>query len=89
MLSMFGEYNLSLQCNVLKMENYTFFTTIHFNKLLYMYCTYKYKYGKLYANKHYLMYSKYSLKGTGTRDLIWLKGVSLERSWWVGLPEDL
>ena len=29
------------------------------------------------------------LKGTGTRDLIWLKVVSLERSWWVGLTEDL
>ena len=30
-----------------------------------------------------------SFKGTGTRDLIWLKVVSLERSWWVGLTEDL
>ena len=29
------------------------------------------------------------LKGTGTRHLIWLKVVSLERSWWVGLREDL
>ena len=29
----------------------------------------------------------YFLKGTGTRDLIWLKVVSLERSWWVGLTE--
>ena len=29
------------------------------------------------------------VKGTGTRDLIWLKVVSLERSWWVGLTEDL
>jgi len=29
------------------------------------------------------------IKGTGTRDLIWLKVVSLERSWWVGLTEDL
>ena len=28
-------------------------------------------------------------KGTGTQDLIWLKVVSLERSWWVGLTEDL
>ena len=28
------------------------------------------------------------LKGTGTRDLIWLKVASLERSW-VGLTEDL
>jgi len=25
------------------------------------------------------------LKGTGTRDLIWLKVVSLDRSWLVGL----
>ena len=30
-----------------------------------------------------------TFKGTGTRDLIWLKVVSLERSWWVGLTEDL
>ena len=29
------------------------------------------------------------LKGTGTRDLIWLKVVSLDRSWLVGLTEDL
>ena len=29
------------------------------------------------------------LKGTGTRDLILLKVVSLERSWWVGLREEL
>ena len=30
-----------------------------------------------------------SLKGTGTRDLIWLKVVSLDRSWLVGLTDDL
>ena len=30
-----------------------------------------------------------TLKGTGTRDLIWLKVVSLDRSWLVGLTEDL
>ena len=29
------------------------------------------------------------LKGTGTRDLIWLKVVSLDRSWLVGLRDDL
>ena len=27
-------------------------------------------------------------KGTGTRDLIWLKVVSLDRSWLVGLTGD-
>ena len=30
-----------------------------------------------------------NLKGTGTRDLIWLKVVSLDRSWLVGLTDDL
>ena len=29
------------------------------------------------------------LKGTGTRDLIWLKVVSLDRSWLVGLMDNL
>ena len=29
------------------------------------------------------------LKGTGTRDLIWLKVVSLDGSWLVGLTDDL
>ena len=29
------------------------------------------------------------LKGTGTRDLIWLKVASLDRSWLVGLTDDL
>ena len=29
------------------------------------------------------------IKGTGTRDLIWLKVISLDRSWLVGLTEDL
>ena len=29
------------------------------------------------------------LKGTGTQDLIWLKVVSLDRSWLVGLTDDL
>ena len=29
------------------------------------------------------------LKVTGARDLIWLKVVSLDRSWLVGLTEDL
>ena len=29
------------------------------------------------------------LKGTGTRDLIWLKVLSLDRSWLVGLTDDL
>ena len=29
------------------------------------------------------------LKGTGTRDLIWPKVVSLDRSWLVGLTEEL
>ena len=28
-------------------------------------------------------------EGTGTRDLIWLKVVSLDRSWLVGLMDDL
>ena len=28
-------------------------------------------------------------KGTGTQDLIWLKVVSLDRSWLVGLTDDL
>ena len=28
-------------------------------------------------------------KGTGTRDLIWLKVVSLDSSWLVGLTDDL
>ena len=28
-------------------------------------------------------------KGTGTRDLIWLKVVSLDRSWLVGLTDDI
>jgi len=35
------------------------------------------------------LFIELSLKGAGTRDLIWLKVVSLERSWWVGLTEDL
>ena len=30
-----------------------------------------------------------TLKGTGTRDLIWLKVLSLDRSWLVGLTDDL
>ena len=30
-----------------------------------------------------------NLKGTGTRDLIWLKVVSLDRPWLVGLTDDL
>ena len=30
-----------------------------------------------------------SFKGTGTRDSIWLKVVSLDRSWLVGLTDDL
>ena len=30
-----------------------------------------------------------TLKGTGIHDLIWLKVVSLERSWLVGLTDDL
>ena len=29
------------------------------------------------------------VKGTGTRDLIWLIVVSLDRSWLVGLTDDL
>ena len=29
------------------------------------------------------------IKGTGTRDLIWPKVVSLDRSWLVGLTDDL
>ena len=29
------------------------------------------------------------LKGTWTRDLIWLKAVSLDRSWLEGLTDDL
>ena len=29
------------------------------------------------------------IKGIGTRDLIWLKVVSLDRSWLVGLTDDL
>ena len=29
------------------------------------------------------------LKGTGTQDLIWLKVVSLDRSWLVGLTDDI
>jgi len=33
--------------------------------------------------------TSYLIKGTGTRDLIWLKVVSLDRSWLVGLTEDL
>ena len=28
-----------------------------------------------------------NLKGTGTRDFIWLKAVSLDRSWLVGLMD--
>ena len=28
------------------------------------------------------------VKGTGTRDLIWRKVVSLDRSWLVGLPDE-
>ena len=32
---------------------------------------------------------KASVKGTGTRDLIWIKVVSLDRSWLVGLTDDL
>ena len=30
-----------------------------------------------------------NLKGTGTQDLIWLKVVTLDRSWLVGLTDDL
>jgi len=29
------------------------------------------------------------LKGTGTQDLIWLKVVSLDRSWLEGLTDDI
>jgi len=29
------------------------------------------------------------IKGTGTQDLIWLKVVSLDRSWLVGLTDDV
>ena len=31
---------------------------------------------------------KVTFKGTGTQDLIWLKVVSLDRSWLVGLTDD-
>ena len=31
----------------------------------------------------------FPIKGTGTRDLIWLKVVSLDRSWLVGLTGDI
>ena len=33
--------------------------------------------------------ANFYVKGTGTRDLIWLKVVSLDRSWLVGLTDDL
>ena len=36
-----------------------------------------------------IMYTYRYLKGTVTQDLIWLKVVSLDRSWLVGLTEDL
>ena len=39
--------------------------------------------------KKTLFFQKVVLKGTGTRDLIWLKVISLDRSWLVGLTDDL
>ena len=36
---------------------------------------------------HSVNSEKWSFKGTGTRDLIWLKVVSLDRSWLVGLTD--
>ena len=45
---------------------------------------------KLLTHEKILKILCYSLfKGTGTRDLIWLKVVSLDRSWLVGLTDDL
>ena len=40
---------------------------------------------KSHNNQHFFQ----NLKGTGTQDLIWLKVVSLDRSWLVGLTDDL
>ena len=40
-------------------------------------------------NEHFLGYNPRKLKGTGTRDLIWLKVISLDRSWLVGLTDDI
>ena len=43
----------------------------------------------LYMDQCEKFTKKYQLlKGQGPRDLIWLKVVSLGRSWWVGLTED-
>ena len=44
---------------------------------------------KVYRYYVALHHSKALFKGTGTRDLIWLKVVSLDRSWLVGLTDDL
>ena len=43
-------------------------------------------FGEIFVKTHIV---KRLLKGTGTRDLIWLKVVSLDRSWLVGLTDDL
>ena len=42
-----------------------------------------------YVGTGFLKSLFFAFKGTGTRDLILLKVVSLERSWRVGLTEDL
>ena len=43
----------------------------------------------LWNGRHYCRCLVGHVKGTGTRDLIWLKVVSLDRSWLVGLTDDL
>jgi len=39
-------------------------------------------------NQHSKILRPFPFKGTGTRDLIWLKKVSLDRSWLVWLTDD-
>ena len=41
------------------------------------------------CEKKYICLSGFCNKGTGTRDLIWVKVVSLDISWLVGLTDDL
>ena len=42
-----------------------------------------------YVNRLVKPFFLATFKGTGTRDLIWLKVVSLDRSWLVGLTDEL
>jgi len=46
-------------------------------------------YYRLMENQRLKILCYCPFKGTGTRDLIWLKAATLDRSWWVGFTNDL